>query len=80
VHFVPLLAVKFAAEEVNLNHIIRNFNLTYTDDPSVSIDDDDDDDDTAVIVGITVGCIAAVVVIIMGVVCYFFGLRQAKFR
>jgi len=76
VYFVLLLAVNFAAEDVNLNRIIRTLNLTYTDDVS----SDDDSDEAAVIVGIVVGSVAAVVVIIMGVVCYFVGLRRAKFR
>ena len=74
--FVLLLAVNFAAEDVNLNRIIRNLNMTYTDD----ISSDDDNDEAAVIVGITVSFVAAGVVIIMGVVCYFVGLRRAKFR
>jgi len=78
-----LLAVKFGADEALLIRIIREFNLAYPDHDTMSgndDNDDDNDDNTAVIVGVTVGCAAAVLVIIMGVLCYLFGLRRAKFR
>ncbi|XP_065897502.1 leukocyte tyrosine kinase receptor-like isoform X2 [Dysidea avara] len=65
------------AEVADLNRmLLRALNVTYTDASGNS----GDDDDTAVIVGITVGCAAAVVVIIMGVVCYFVGSHRARFR
>ena len=74
-----MLAVKFGADEALLIRIIREFNLAYPDHDTMS-GNDDNDDNTAVIVGVTVGCVATVLVIIMGVLCYLFGLRRAKFR